>query len=76
MGFNIDPKQNYERLSNGDVFTGWQVLNLLELSKPEMQAIILLDVVQTERPASHPESKYGVAGSNTACTRLGADCGE
>ena len=62
MKFNIDPKKNYERLSNGDVFTGQQVLNLLELSgtKPMMQAIILLDVVATEKPATHPESKYGV----------------
>jgi hypothetical protein len=63
MDFNIDPKKNYERLSNGDVFTGQQVLNLLGLSNPEMQAIILLDVVPTEKPATRPESKYGVAAA-------------
>ena len=58
--FNIDPQKNYERLANGDVFTGQQILNLLDISEPEMQAVIMLDIFETEKPASRPELKYGV----------------
>ena len=57
--FNINPDQNYQRLSNEDVFTGKQILNLLELAKPAMQAIILLSIVKTDKPATRPDSRYG-----------------
>ena len=62
--FNIDPDQNYKRISNGDVLTGQQFLNLLEVAKQhelvEIQAIILLDCMPTEDPATWPGTKYGV----------------
>lgn len=58
---NIKLEKRYKRLSNGDVFTGQQVLNLLELAPtPPMQAIILLDIQETEEVASKPGEKYGV----------------
>lgn len=57
---NIKPEKNYKRISNGDVFTGQQLLNLLEIASPDMQAIILLDVHETEEEATRPGEKYGV----------------
>jgi len=58
--FNINPQKNYERIANGDVFTGQQILNVLDISEPEMQTVILLDIFESEKPASHPKLKYGV----------------
>lgn len=58
--FNINPKKNYRRLSNGHVFTADQITRLLELAKPEMQAVILLDIMPTDEPATNPGSKYGL----------------
>ncbi len=57
---NIKPDKNYKRISNGDVFTGQQLRNLLQLARPEMQAMILLDVQETQEAASKPGEKYGV----------------
>lgn len=47
---NIKLNNRYRRLSNSDVFTGQQILNLLELAKPAMRAIILLDIQETDEP--------------------------
>lgn len=55
---NIKPNNHYRRLSNSDVFTGQQVLNLLELAEPVMQAIILLDIRETDEPINR-SGKYG-----------------
>ena len=62
MQDNIDPNKNYERISNGDVFTGKQIINLLELSKDSsaLKAIILLDIHETDKPAMKPKSQYGL----------------
>jgi hypothetical protein len=60
--YNIDPKKNYERISNRDVFTGQQILNLLGIAYPSTQAAILLDISETDKSADRPESKYGPAG--------------
>lgn len=60
--FNIDPEQNYKRISNGDVFTGQQMLNLIEVAEsasPEMLLIVLLDCMPTDELATRPNSKYG-----------------
>lgn len=57
--FNIDPTKNYKRLSNGDVFTGQQVLSLLDIAGLDMQAVILLDIVPTDESPTRPDSKYG-----------------
>lgn len=57
---NFKPDRNYKRISNGDVFTGQQLRNLLEIANPVMQAVILLDVQETEEMASKPGEKYGV----------------
>lgn len=58
--YNIDPNANYKRLSNGHVFSGQQVLNLLKLANPTMQAVILLDIQKTTEPVSYPDSRYGI----------------
>lgn len=58
--FNINPKQNYERISSGHVHTGQQVINLLELASPTMQAIVLLGISATDKPANNPNDKYGL----------------
>lgn len=58
---NIDPSQNYKRISNGHVFTGRQVLNLLEVAPPEIQAVVLLDIWETDSPATNPNDKYGLS---------------
>jgi hypothetical protein len=46
--YNINPNTNYKRFSNGDVLSAKQVTYLLELAKPAMQAIILLDIYPTD----------------------------
>ena len=60
--YNINPNRNYKRLSTGWVHTGKQIINLLELAKPELQAIVLLDIIETDEPAGKPDDKYGVPG--------------
>ena len=55
---NIKPEKHYMRLSSRDVFTGQQILNLLELAKPVMQAIILLDILETDESVNC-FGKYG-----------------
>ena len=57
---NINENQNYKRLSNGDVFTGKQIKELMKLSGKAMQAAILLDIEPTNEPAKNPKSKYGL----------------
>lgn len=59
--YNINPDKNYERIDNGDIFTGKQIVNLLEIASPAMQAIILLGITPTDKPATNPKSKYGAA---------------
>lgn len=59
--FNIERTKNYQRISTNDVFTGQQVLNLLEISSPILQAILLLGIQETDQPATDPHSRYGVA---------------
>ena len=58
---NVKPEKNYKRISNGDVFTGRQILNLLAISNLQMQAIILLDILETSEQAKNPKSKYGTS---------------
>lgn len=62
--FNIDPTKNYQRIDNGDIFTGQQVLNLLDIASKTMQAIILLSIAVTDQPATDPNSRYGVASTS------------
>lgn len=57
---NIALDKNYERVSTGRVFTGKQIHSLLEIATPAIQAIVLLDIQQTDKPATDPESKYGI----------------
>ena len=60
---DINPNQNYQRLSAPWVHTGQQIINLLKLAKAEkpiMQIIILLDIEPTDKPAGNPDDKYGV----------------
>ena len=57
---NINENQNYKRLSNGDVFTGKQIKELMKLSSNAMQAVILLDIEPTNEPEKNPKSKYGL----------------
>lgn len=60
--FNVDPERNYKRISNGDVVTGQQMLNILEVAgnaTPEMVIFVLLDYMPTDEPATRPDSKYG-----------------
>ncbi len=45
--FNIKADKNYRRY-NGDVLTGKEIQKLLKLATPAMQAIILLDIVETD----------------------------
>lgn len=52
--------KNYMVHTTGVIHTGTQILNLLEVATPVMQAVILLDIEETEAPATKPESKYGV----------------
>ncbi len=46
------------RLSSLGVFSGQQILNLLEVAKPKMQAVILFDIQETDKPISR-FGKYG-----------------
>lgn len=64
MAHNINPNQNYRRLSNGHIFTGKQILELLKLASPAVQALILLDIVPTDSPAPNPNDRYGVRGQS------------
>lgn len=57
---NIKSEKHYRSLSDDKIFSGKQILNLLELARPIMQAIILLDILETDEPISHPDSEYGV----------------
>ena len=57
---NIKETAHYLAHSTGKVHTGLQVLNLLEVAKPVMQAIILMDIEETDAPADKPDSKYGL----------------
>lgn len=45
--FDIKSGRNYGRISNGDVLSGRQVLDLLEIANPFQQSIILLDIYET-----------------------------
>lgn len=62
---DIDPKKNYERRMTGEVFTGVQLNNLRQMSK-EARGLIALSfaldlIVETDKPATHPGTKYGPA---------------
>lgn len=58
--------KNYRRLSDPSrVFTGQQIANLLLLAKPAMQAIILLDIQETDDPPTHAADRYGVTGGDS-----------
>lgn len=58
---NIEPTQNYQRLSHpGHVQTGQQILNLLELATPAIQVMLLLDIWKTDEPATNPGDRYGL----------------
>ncbi len=53
---SIKPEKHYmhqyKYLSNDDVFTGKQILNLLELAKPIVQSIILFNLQETNKPVN------------------------
>lgn len=53
---NIKPDKRYRRRSDGHVFTGQQLLDFLTL----LQAALLLDIIETNDPATQPDSKYGL----------------
>lgn len=57
---SIKPEKHYMRLSSMGVFSGQQILNLLKETKsePAMQAFILLDSQETDKPISR-FGKYG-----------------
>lgn len=54
----IDPRKRYKWSSSDSVFTGQQVLNVLELAKPFMRTIILLDLRETDKPVNR-QGRYG-----------------
>ena len=56
----FNPNKNYERLSNGHVFTGKQLNKMCSIANPSMQAVILLDTKETDKPATKPNSDYGI----------------
>jgi hypothetical protein len=59
---NIHTDKNYKNMRDGRVFTGQQTLNLLEVAEeniPVLVAIILLEIQETDEPATQPQSKYG-----------------
>lgn len=59
---NIHPEQNYKNLRDQRVFTGRQILNLLEIAdarNPVLSAILLLEIEPTKEAATQPHSKYG-----------------
>ena len=56
----FNPEWNYKRLDSGDVFTGKQANNLMELAGPAYQAMLLLCLERTDEPAMF-DSKYGFA---------------
>lgn len=59
--YNIHPDKNYERISHpGHIQTGRQILNLLELANPVVQAMLLLDVFETDKPATIQDDRYGL----------------
>lgn len=57
---DIKLDRNYKNILDGKIFTGQQILNLLVLSSPPMQAIILLSIQETDEPADKPKLRYGV----------------
>lgn len=58
---NIDPDKNYKRPATGEVFSGEQILALLEIApSKDMEAIILMSIVPTDEPVTRPFSKYGL----------------
>lgn len=57
---NIKLDKNYRNILDDKIFTGQQILNLLSLSSPPMQAIILLSIKETYEPADKPKLRYGV----------------
>lgn len=58
--------KNYRRLSDPSrVFTGQQIATLLLLVKPAMQAIILLDIQETDDPPTNAWDRYGVADNDS-----------
>jgi hypothetical protein len=59
--YKVNESKNWKRMSNGDVFTGKQINNLLELSNPIMQAMILMDIMETDEIPEDSKSKYGLA---------------
>ena len=57
----VNPDKNYARLSHpGHVQTGQQIRNLLELATPKLQAMLLLDIWETNEPATSPTDRYGL----------------
>lgn len=58
---NIKLDKNYKNTLDGKIFTGQQILNLLSLSSPPMQAVILLSIKETDEPADKPKERYGVS---------------
>lgn len=48
----------YKYLSNDDVFTGQQILNLLGLAAPIIQDIILTNLQETNKPVNR-SGEYG-----------------
>ena len=55
----VNKSQNYERVGTPTIFTGKQINNLLALASPILRAIILLQIMPTDEPATDPKSKYG-----------------
>lgn len=51
--FDVRPELHYKRLSNGEVLSGEQVILLLQMANPAMQAIILLDIHRTTEPINN-----------------------
>lgn len=58
--FNINPEKYYIRLDTGHVFSGKQILKLLNISNDSMAAIILLSIQETDLPVTNPNSTYGI----------------
>lgn len=54
----VDQLKNWKRISNGDVLTGVQVNNLIDLASGPMLGVMLLDIVPTDEPATYPGQKY------------------
>lgn len=59
--FPIQPDRNYRRCSDGRVFTGQQVLNILNVANPFLGKMLLDDIEETDEPATNPNSRYGIS---------------